>query len=727
MRCGVALLLCSVAGSAAEVPRIHIPRVSRAPKLADFLEDRERQAEVVVTDFRQFDPGDGVPVSQTTTAYLSYDDTNLYVAFVCKDNPELIRARLARRKDILKDDRVTINIDTFHDHKRAYFFDVNPYGVQMDGITTDGQGDDFSFETLWYTESKITADGYIVLETIPFRSLRFSDAERQVWGIALARFIQRNNEMACWPAVTRKRLPQFVGQFGDLEGLDGISPGRNFQFIPYTLFSRGRFLDMPANTPAGFRTQSETRAGLDTKLILHDSFTLDATLNPDFSQVESDEPQVTVNQRYEVFFPERRPFFTENAQFFDTPEELFFSRRIIDPQFGARLTGKVGRWAIGALAADDRAAGRSSLTDESNGRAGIGVMRIQREFGKQSHIGALVTDREFGATSNRVASLDSRFRLGGNWVLSAQGVASRAKYGDVHLSGNALRASLAKVTRHTQFQTWYIDRSPDFRADLGYIPRVDVRETRQKFDYRWRPNSRRIVNWGPSILALINLNRAGRVQDWEVAPSFNVELPRLTYFILDRSEAFELFRNSGFRKSASRVYFSTEWSKRLAATATYSHGQAINYYPASGLQPFLAHADSASLQLTIRPTSRLRLDESYLFSKLASSATVFDNHIVRSKVNYQFTRSLSLRTIFDYNAVLANASLVSLEKTKRLNADILATYLLHPGTALYVGYTTSYENFAFDPLERPGIRRVASPGMPTGRQFFIKLSYLFRY
>ncbi len=189
-----------------ETPTITIPRVSRAPKLSDFLNGTPREAETRVTDFRQMDPGDGDPVSQPTTAFLSYDAKNLYVAFIAKDDPKLIRARVAKRKQILTDDRITINIDTFHDHRHAYWFDVNPYAVQFDGITTDGYGDDFSWEGLWYTEAKITEDGYVVLITIPFKTLRFSNAPKQQWGVLLGRFIQRNNEFAhvaaCHPPET---------------------------------------------------------------------------------------------------------------------------------------------------------------------------------------------------------------------------------------------------------------------------------------------------------------------------------------------------------------------------------------------------------------------------------------------------------------------------------------------------------------------------------------------
>lgn len=260
----VAYSLFALSLACAEEAPLRIPRVQRAPKLSDFIDGTPREAEAVVTDFKQFDPHDGEPISQPTTAYLSYDSKNIYVGWICKDDPEKIRARVAPRKTIDTDDRVTINIDTFQDHKHAYWFDVNPLGIQYDGRTTDGIGDDSSWEALWYSEGRITKDGFVVLEAIPFRSLRFPRGSHQVWNICLARFIQRANEFAIWPAVSHQRLPQFVGQFAPIEMDQDISPGRNVQLIPYGLVERDNYLD----TTSGFQQQDQHHPGLDAKMVM---------------------------------------------------------------------------------------------------------------------------------------------------------------------------------------------------------------------------------------------------------------------------------------------------------------------------------------------------------------------------------------------------------------------------------------------------------------------------
>src|SRR5262249_29361851 len=235
---------------------------------------------------------------------------------------------------------------------------ANPLGIQLDGITAEGvDDDDFSFDTVWQSRGKITRDGYVVLFSIPFKSLRFHSASGRAstWGIALGRVIPGNRELSTWPLLTEK-VEAYVPQFASMESPEHAHAPRNMEFVPYAFAGGEKFLDT-ASTPPVMKSQPVYRGGLDAKIVIHDSLTLDAAVNPDFSQVQSYEPQVTTNQRYEVFFPEKRPFFLENSDFFDTPETLLFTRRIVDPQYGMRLTGKLGKWKVGFLGVDDRAPG----------------------------------------------------------------------------------------------------------------------------------------------------------------------------------------------------------------------------------------------------------------------------------------------------------------------------------------------------------------------------------
>ena len=721
-----AALLIMPAAARSETPTLLIPR--KPPPDMESLRVGRITATGQITEFRQRDPGDGVPVSRTTTAFVSYDENNLWVAFVCEDEPREVRGHLTRREATTEDDQVIVYIDTFRDGQRAYFFAANPLGVQRDGIVSEGQDEDDSFDTVWHSEGTLTDSGYVVRIQIPFKSLRFSSAAEQTWGIALGRIIQRNNEESYWPYITR-RVQGFVQQFARAAGLENISPGRNLQFIPYAMSTASRYLDADAPSPAGFGSQREMRGGLDSKIVLHDAFALDLALNPDFSQVESDEPQVTINQRFEVFFPERRPFFLENAGFFQTPVLLFFSRRIADPQLGMRLTGKAGRWALGGLVSDDRAGG--------SGRSIDGVMSVRREIGEQSSIGILATSRDAGLRSNRVLSVDARFKLNRNWVLSGQTLYSATRSLDgVPSGGPGALLELVRDGRHFGYAARYTDLSPAFQSELGFVKRVNIRQFEQEAQYRWRPRNSPILKYGPTLTTVWNRDHAGQVQDWSVEGQFKVDFIRETKVEIGHARSFELFEEIGFSKHMTTLTASTAWLKWLGASAAYQQGTDINFDPAPGLLPSLANARQTELAITLRPSARLMFEQTYIDNRLdmragspwpaaGLSATAFVNRIARSKVNYQFTQPLSLRWILDYAAVRPDQRLVALEREQQLQADVLLTYLVNPGTAVYVGYTDRAENLLIEKAGSSTLKRVSTLAN-TGRQFFVKLSYLLR-
>ncbi|MBI4463039.1 MAG: carbohydrate binding family 9 domain-containing protein, partial [Acidobacteria bacterium] len=282
-------------------PVLVVPRVERPPELEDFLEMRPADGVATrlakVEGFLQRAPSDGASASQRTEAYLGYDDRNLYVIFVCFDSePEKIRARMVPREQLFSDqgaldDIVSVDLDTFLDQRRAYVFTANPLGIQADTIWTEGQGHDSSFDTVWQSRGRLTPQGYVVWMAIPFKSLRFPATADQSWGILLNRDIPRNNEETYWPHYS-SRIEGRLNQTAYLQGLAAISPGRNLQFIPYGAFRSFRALDTrdPAQ-PRFVRDRDDPDVGLDAKLVFQDSLVLDLALNPDFSQVESDEPQ----------------------------------------------------------------------------------------------------------------------------------------------------------------------------------------------------------------------------------------------------------------------------------------------------------------------------------------------------------------------------------------------------------------------------------------------------
>jgi hypothetical protein len=702
---------------------VKIPKVSRAPAIDDFINGKAREAEAIISDFRQREPNDGKPSSKNTTAYLSYDDRNVYVVFVCEQEATSVRGHLSKRDDISNDDTVSVFIDTFRDHQHAYVFTVNPAGVQSDGIFAEGHSSpDNTFDTLWYSNGRVTSNGYIVWLSIPFRGIRFANTKEQSWNIALERSIPQNSENSFWPYIT-KRQNGFTQQMARIEGLENISSGRNIQITPYGVYTYDHTLlgEIPP-----LDTQNVGRAGVDIKAVIHDALTLDATLNPDFSQVESDDPQVTVNQRYKVYFPEKRPFFLDNASYFQLPINLFFTRNIADPQYGLRFTGTVNNWAIGFYASDDRAPGEGLAKSDPNAheRAIDGAISVHKEFSNQSTLGFLATNYSFGSTSNQVMSIDARERLSSNWFVTGQWASSFDRLGGGERThGHAGLFDISHNGYHLTLDSSYSVYSPDFNAPLGFIKRVDISKTSHYASFLWKPENGLIVDIGPLVGASVDWDHTNTLQDWNAYTGVIVDLRGSSGLGYTRYQTYERYLDHDFRYDKNEYYIYAGCFKWLHLSATHLQGSGVNYEPAGDLNPFVGDMMDSSISASIRPSHRLRVDEIYYFDRLKQpdSGVVYTDHFWRTKVNFQFTRQLSLRAIADYYGVLSNTSFFAAPTTKQLTGDVLLTYFLHPGTALYVGYNNQHQNWMTnaDKFLEPG----GGPSYLTNSQFFVKFSY----
>jgi hypothetical protein len=736
-------------------PSIDIPRMSRPPKLEDFLEMQpnfELAGQLVkVESFIQRNPKDGAPSSQRTEVYLGYDDKNFYSIFICFDEePHEVRARMVPREDISGDDAVELMLDTFHDQRRAYAFRTNPFGIQLDALYTEGvadeeaerQGFDPSYDALWYSEGKLTDRGYVVWMAIPFRSLRFSSAPQQTWGILLNRDIPRLNEETYWPQYSL-RIEGRLNQMGTANRLERISPGRNIQLIPYGLFRTFRALDNRDPENPRFLEDTEGDGGLDAKIVVKDSMTVDVAVNPDFGEVESDEPQVTVTERFEVFFPEKRPFFIENANYFETPLNLVFTRRIVDPGFGVRTTGKFGPWALGAFAIDDESPGENVAPNDplSGQQAFFGILRVERDIFQQSTLGFLYTDREFENSYNRVGGFDGRFKLNPNWVAGFQAVTSWTQFLDgSRLAGPAYNATLNRTGRSLVYDFAYNSFSPGFHTDSGFVERMDIHEFNQSVEYRFRPEGEHLISWGPQYGFDTVLDHDGLRLDlaqdisisWELIGEtelgigYNWDRERL------RPQDFEvLTENRDFSRNKKGFFFTTSYFDWITFAGEHKWGTIINFDPPEGQEPFLTNTTESEFALTLRPLTNLRIDNTYLLTRLSdryTGANILTNHILRSKWNYQFNRELSLRVILQYDSVLTNPDFSAEETTKDFNADFLVTYLVNPWTALYVGYNTNTQNIDVVPTDSGAeIIHPRRRFINDAHQFFIKFSYLFRF
>jgi hypothetical protein len=760
----VALFLIAVRLSHA-ASTVSIPRLNHEPKLEDFDGPTPGGATDLrkVTDFIQRTPSDGQPATERTEAYLGYDQSNLYVVFVCwEDKRHGIRADLTRREPSLpfdSDDYIEITLDTFQDQRHAFVFDVNPKGVQADALLTEGQDPDYSWDTLWSSKAKISKDRYVVWVAIPFRSLRFRPAANNGWGIVLSRYLARNDEYDYWPRVS-SRIAGRLNQEGTATGLENISPGRNMQFIPYVESRTFRALDTRDPAQPHFDSANfQGKAGLDSKFVFHDSLVLDATINPDFAQVESDEPQNTINQRFEVFFPEKRPFFLENSNFFEAPliflgflqPRMVFTRRIADPSFGVRLTGKQGPWNLGFLVADDRAPGKIVPdNDPLHGqRAYFAIGRVSYDIGEQSSIGGMFTDREFQGTFNRVGGLDGTFRLNKNWNASYRGYMSSTIDGNGYHFGQQHDAALVGTGRRFTFEVEYLDITPKFISEPGFVPRVDQRTINQYGHFYWRPEGKHLVFhgfeenttqlWDHTNTTLQQVASTDYVFAFRrsiiVAPVLLYQSDVLRPVDFNGLSSNRKFAQRGgglvFRGSPWRIF---SWNTRIFRDGT------VTVVPPAGQLPYTGDETAIFQTIGIKPTDRLQIDNTYILERVVNGLThhaVVNSNILRSKWNYQFTREFSLRFIAQYNGLLTSPNYSSLQTTKNMNFDVLFTYLLHPGTAVYVGYNSNLENV--DPnlcVHLPGSTQcdpnggglLRSPNLyiNDGRQLFVKISYLFR-
>ena len=342
-----------------------VPLLEKAVRLSDFnagADGMQPSASLAsslrhIEGFTQTAPHDGKAASETTEVWTGRTASTIFFIFACHDKQAaLIRTHLARRENILKDDQVSVLLDPFQDHRRGVLFTVNPSGVQADAAWTENVDPDYSYDQVWDSDARVTTAGWLALISIPFRSLRFTGGSPG-WGVVLTRQLPRRSETDNWPRVSAN-VNGTLTQEATLTGIEGGSGSRNIQLNPYALAQRERTLNsLVPGEPFFSNRKLEGTAGGEAKAVIKDSIVVDATVNPDFSQVESDQPQFTVNQRYAVFFPELRPFFLENANYFTTPIKLVYTRNIVHPEFGVRATGKIGRTNIGLLAIDDRAPG----------------------------------------------------------------------------------------------------------------------------------------------------------------------------------------------------------------------------------------------------------------------------------------------------------------------------------------------------------------------------------
>ncbi|MFN0140234.1 MAG: DUF5916 domain-containing protein [Pyrinomonadaceae bacterium] len=426
---------------------IVIPKALSAPLIDGRVDEEIWKTAAVFKDFYQTNPGYNTAPSRPTEVYIAYDELNLYVAFKCWDERDKIRATIAKRDNVFGEDNVRIWLDTYNDQRRAYVLGFNPLGIQADGIFTEGQGADFSVDIVMESKGVIEDWGWSVEAKIPFKSLRYTAGKGKLWGFNAARNIDRfNDEFDQWLPDDRE-VSGFLIKHGKITGLDEIKYERTLEVVPSVTLSEtgervsaGRFVNHPI----------KKQIGVTLKYTLTPSITLDAAINPDFAEIEADAPVVTANQRFPIFFQEKRPFFLEGADIFRSPIQVFYSRQIVDPDFAVKLSGKSGKNSFGFLAASDNAPGNYSENERTlnaqclerqrvdpsircsrdeflDKNSLYAVLRLKRDFGSENNIGFFGTYRTFPEQKNLLAGFDGRLKFTPRLTSSFQVVGTASK------------------------------------------------------------------------------------------------------------------------------------------------------------------------------------------------------------------------------------------------------------------------------------------------------------
>ena len=536
---------------------VNLPRFDKPPVIDGKLDDEVWTSAVVLKDFLQTQPGDNIAPSRQTEVLLGYDSANLYIAFRAFDEPGSVRATLAGRDAIFEDDTVRVLLDTFDDRQRAYILVFNPLGVQADGILTEGRGEDYSFDLLMNSKGVLTETGYTVEVAVPFKSLRYESGKDKSWGIHFFRRIKRfNNELDSWMPISRD-VSSVLGQAGRITSPEGIASGRVLEITPSLTLSKngervrtistapignpildlsGRFVNRPFNFDPG----------LTVKFGITPNVTLDFALNPDFAQVEADEIVVTANQRFPIFFEEKRPFFLEGSEIFQSQLQTFYSRTIVDPDLALKLTGKTGRNSFGFLLASDNAPGNYSEEERSDPifrpsrefldkNAYFGVARVKRDFGKQNNVGFFGTMRVFPRQRNFTGGFDGTFKLTPKLVTNFQIVAthSRRSFYNAEINrapyrtGNGLGYfwNLDYTAKNFGFILEAEGRSRFYRADAGFTRRVNINNILlgARFSTDSKPKAK-LIRVDARPFARLNYDWKGRSQDISIGSRFQFQM-----------------------------------------------------------------------------------------------------------------------------------------------------------------------------------------------------------
>jgi hypothetical protein len=751
-----------MAAGAADPYNLQIPRIASEPRIDGKLDEPVWQQAARLSGFHQFQPVDSRPAEEQTEVLVWYSPSAIYfgVRAHAKD-PRSIRATLADRDKIGNDDRVTIYLDTFNDRRRAFIFGVNPLGVQLDGVRTEGAvsagsmfggsidyNPDFTFDS----KGEVTEDGYTVEVRIPFKSLRFPSTAPQTWGLNVVRDSPSTGYEDTWTDVKRASA-SFLNQAGTISGLHDLERGVVAEVQPFVTATANGQRD--ATSGAFDRDNMKASTGANLRL----GFTqvsLDATINPDFSQVESDAGLVRANERFELFISEKRPFFLEGIELFATPNQLVYSRRISDPAAGAKVTGKLGAYSIAYL---------SAIDDRPERNAVFNVARLRRDLGGNSIGGLTLADVEQGGRYNRVAALDTRIvfkqlyyfepQIGGSWSHQTRFIPLGAPALPLSFSAPLWKLELDRTGRAYGFNYLLNGLGNDFVDDAGFVPRVGIVNAHGFNRFSWYGargaffenlttyfGPTRVWNYhdfakdapieGREEGTVTATMRGGWRATGTVAQSFFTLVPS-TYSLLqvDRGAGVVSYTTPDQMRALGEWYIQLGSPVFQLVNATVDLRRLKEPIFAEGSE---GRETRSSLTLSLRPTPLLRIDGTGVYSRItrARDGSEFARTIIpRLKVEYQVARPFFVRVVGEYQSTRASGlrdwltgrpllfagSPVPANERGSLRVDWLASYRPTPGTVAFFGYGSSQLAPTANSLS--GLQK-------TEDGFFLKFAYQFR-
>jgi len=716
-------------------PSLHIEKVQGQIHIDGDLGDSGWRTAARADGFAEVNPGDQIEPPVQSEAWVTYDESNLYVALIAHDNPEDVRASVSDRDNIFRDDYFGIMIDPYGDQSSGYELFVNPLGIQGDLRMLASGGEDMSFDAIWESKGQITDDGYQVELAIPFSSLRLPDKPHQTWRVNFWRDHQRDvRRKYAWAAQDRDN-PCFMCQWGELTGIEGISAKRPLEIIASGVASQSGNgdpdTDFEMDDPHG-------EASATVKYALSSSAFAEVTVNPDFSQVESDAGQIDVNQTFALFYDERRPFFQEGSDLLGTWIDAIYTRSINDPDVAGKFTGQYDRTSVVYTAAQDAHSPILIPLEErsrfvAGGKSFSNIVRVRHSLGEGSYVGGLLTDRRLeGGGAGTVGGLDGLARRG-VYQLEVQGLLSRTAepvladddlegtFGDhghtvaldgERYTGNAVYASLERNARTYSADFDYWAYSPEFRTDNGFTTRNDYRQTSFWHGVYFRPNHEWLTDWQPNM-------GIGRV--WSTSGTFKDEWLRPSVWFRTKGQT-----EIGTQYLASRERFGPDvfpgiriWSFWVDSRFSEPVNLSFNTDFGQGIyrdfdEPELADQWIWSAQLRLRPSRRLEVNTSLDHARMDSRErpeNLFSGYILRTRADVTFTRQLFLRLVVQYN-----------DFAERLDVEPLLTYRVNPFTMFFLGATSGYEKFPAEDYTAI----TSDDWQKADRQLFAKIQYQFR-